>query len=601
MTDSQFKLYSVTLGSRASEYDKPISPVGSSGAQEGDVYDPDLELGTYGSKMPGHQVTSTVSACGTMKPAVSESQLLSIHGESHQKGKGQTQVDSSKDSDVTDAELVMLSQESGPFTPQFEDISDDEDEQKNEVTGILASKSSSSLLSRHQFNIPSISSTTTVASKHSRGDVSSSSDVGHDLGIGSAQISHITSASGHEHLCLAVTTQSDFSQRPTSNPSVSSKLDVRQDSPSSSTNVSNQVQTSWPKYVHEDKPNVCSQIGKTASSHGLIKSSSSSLCKNSSSSQPTKSSASPQMPSTLVHFKHDTKHSPTSTESIRLEHLGKEDQDSSLVKSESEIAHSPKTENVENRCKDTGKSNSKSETSHISPRLDRDSRDSRDSCDSRDSRESPKSDREGKHTGSPKVPPLKIIMPPKTTAQEKIPQCHQKAVSSRSGLPYVLNPTQEGEQTSTSTVTQSTASLDPTTTASEQHMTMSTLSEELASQCKELHEDNLTTGASVTSTVDTGIRRGRHRSTDKNRASGDKDSSDKDSHDGSHGKDGEGSRDSDISEDKESSHDSGSDKKDVHVEKRITRSAFRCQQQKEKEQHSGSGKSEFVARLLFLG
>lgn len=66
----------------------------------------------------------------------------------------------------------------------------------------------------------------------------------------------------------------------------------------------------------------------------------------------------------------------------------------------------------------------------------------------KDFKSSPKFDRDSKDSKpcSPKVPPLKIIIPPKTsTASSQDPES-AKVYTSKKSLPYVLNPTQEQQQ-----------------------------------------------------------------------------------------------------------------------------------------------------------
>ncbi|XP_074644585.1 uncharacterized protein LOC141901320 isoform X2 [Tubulanus polymorphus] len=80
----------------------------------------------------------------------------------------------------------------------------------------------------------------------------------------------------------------------------------------------------------------------------------------------------------------------------------------------------------------------KLERDRASPKSDSSSKNSPKS----DSRLSPKSDKESR-SSSPKVPPLKIIIPPKNPTSDD--GNNLKKVQAKPALPYVLNPTQEGD------------------------------------------------------------------------------------------------------------------------------------------------------------
>lgn len=76
----------------------------------------------------------------------------------------------------------------------------------------------------------------------------------------------------------------------------------------------------------------------------------------------------------------------------------------------------------------------------------------------KDQDNSPKSDRDSRESysrsTSPKVPPLKIIIPPKaSTSTASMESVFVKSHSSKHALPYVINPTQEQEAAATSSLT----------------------------------------------------------------------------------------------------------------------------------------------------
>ena len=120
--------YSVTLGTN--DYNQPVSPAYSSSSQESDLCDSQVTIPMFGSRRGGAtSMSNTHSQLNNSQVATADSTSGSP-GLLELPAKLKTDVQSDSAQSVPDSQMPTLSQESQPFSPAFEDISDAEESQK---------------------------------------------------------------------------------------------------------------------------------------------------------------------------------------------------------------------------------------------------------------------------------------------------------------------------------------------------------------------------------------------------------------------------------------------------------------------------------------
>ena len=522
---------------------------------------------------------------------------VTSQSESHStaKVKQEPGLQESSHAAVPDSQMPTLSQESGPFEPHFEDISDAEDSSEPIDVNMKPLVSHTS----HSPHIP-VSSQSAQSSGRlqptSRADVSSSSDTkqtsaslapGNSGAIMDAASNHPYSpkpsssggSTSHGQLsgvdstpALGMKTEREpllpskhrhtrESQAALSSETVTKHIKTEDDQDEraqfcdhGNTMLSVKIETPSPK---SDKFNKHSP--RTSNDKDVSATTSSGVAGRS------------MVIQEKDHFvvKAEFKDSDSIPTGVNIE------TDKSPVKAEREISRSPKvcekdgriTPSVDQKSPKSVKDNNKAQP----PKLDINRASPKPSDrDSRDSWDSPMSDK-GSRPPTPKVPPLKIIIPPKASSSVDKETHNLKTLLTKPALPYVINPTQEAE----GAVSSAAVNPDANTTSQASSRASSTISD----LDTEKGEDN------VSSTQgEVNLRSSRLRLMEKPELipEVDKETEDKESD--------ENDKQKDESKD---DGDKDSDKKEESVERRVTRSAFRSQQQQKQEKEplpqSGNG------------
>ena len=499
--DSPYKSYSVTLGTK--DRHGPYSPVGSSSSQDSDLYDPQLEITTYGSRRNLHSVMQRQSQAKSPLQNLPFGAAPSVEGMFHmvssnncvatdlpsmavsKKGKTDSTMDTSHSG--LDSQMPTLSQESGPFTPRFEDISDDEERDEpieSDAVKISSTPLSSVTTSASLANIPRSSSSgrnnsSVVCASDSLGHLSPAPGVfGVQLCISPHTTMHHDGAPTHavqtDHIA-----PSGASSMSTNSNFVTKQQDCKQRTKESHYNFHSHMPYTAPLPGNVTSklfpPVKCESQYVSHSSQSLIK------------TEPKSPVAYHNVDSNCSSQKDDLKVSPADCVQVKIEHEttsvkpGVRTPCLKQVKLEVEQdkhddSHSPKPEPSESNvklssyqwspsaktCKEGASPSSavrpclKMEVGDMSPKADRDS---------------PKSDTDSK-SSCPKVPPLKIIIPANTSASSVGSTQHLKTITSKPALPYVLRRPNENVAHSTSGIElgcvvthQTLAQLNPYTSA----------------------------------------------------------------------------------------------------------------------------------------
>ena len=540
--DHHYKSYSVTLA----DY-KPRSPVDSLSSQDSDLYDPHLEFTSYGSGRhsppnfhnhgaPGKAATSRVGG-------VTDSSELRASGDARTKGGSQSHARLAGEHKRDNQHMPTLSQESGPFEPHFEDISDTEADSVGDTTKTPLPSSSCSA----QQHIPTSSSRLSPNLCHigARNNVSSSNCEGGAAGERSPAPHSPPKQTVAPSPCSTVTStrQPDVGRRNESNTSPDNVGD------SSECSDARRADTSEVSPVHEGPPCTVPSASGEGDKMGPHRR------KGSGSGRTEDGETSCCEPSRSDHVR-STDHEPMSECNNALE-----------------------LPDLESKDGITSSSHDKSSDDLLPQSPEREHREILGFVEGRPL--------------SPKVPPLKIIMPPKATAVKAAPSSKVDVSKSKPSLPYVINPTQEAggsahANADDATVTADTVGEAETVSQVAPHATVSTTSE-VEPEVEAMDDDSKE--AAVTSTQDTVVmtRRGRHKNSEKVKcqvAEGETEKTVKDK-EGKEGKEG-----------------NKKDEEAVPSERRVTRAALRSQQQQQKEQHKDqkhTGKVIVVVNIVHHG
>ena len=546
-TDQNYKSYSVTLAT-GSEYDQPMSPVDSLSSQDSDLYDPHLDFTSYGSSRHSpaslhntNQVHNNTAfgKTGCRVSGVPNSNAMDSKSphtmDVGTKDDPPSRMDLAGPPTPDNQHMPTLPQESVPFVPQFEDISDTEvddmDSVGNTTKTPLSSCSSHSLAQQH---IPTSSSCRLSPDSFHigvRNNVSSTSCEGGAAGQRSPAPSSPPKQTVAPSPCSTVTS-TRLPEANRQNESLISLDSVDGGSEHSCSDV-RQADTSVVSPTHECPPSTAPTTTDAGDETGSRrrKGSGSSRIGDSEKSccEPAKSDDHVSVRS----IEHESVRSSQCDSALELPDLENKDctGSSSHTKSDDDVPQSPKM-------------------------ADREHREILGFVDGRPS--------------SPKVPPLKIIMPPKTTATSVKAAPSSKVEMSKHTLPYVLNPTQEGGGGGAHVNSEEGAAA----TAAEEAQSIcqvapqvSTTSEaEPAAETKPAEEGNkeATVTSSLQDTVAHTTRRGRHKNSEKVKC---------------HPMENEIEK---TGKEKEE----GKKKEDepVTTERRLTRAALRSQQQQQQQQ-----------------
>ena len=519
--DHHYKSYSVTLAD-----DKPMSPVDSLSSQDSDLYDPHLDFTSYGSSRHSpsnfHQVHNHVAlgkAAVRVGGGVTDGSELRASADAGTKDASQSHARLAGEHTRDDKHMPTLSHESGPFVPQFEDISDTEVDSVGDTT--KAPQSSSSCQSSSQQHIPASSSRVSPNLCHigARNNVSSSNCEGGAASERSPAPHSPPKQTVAPSPCSNVTStrQPHIGRRSESNTSPAGD--------SSECSDVRQADTSEVSSIHEGPPCTVPTTSGEGDKIGPHRR------KGSGSGRTDDTETLCCEPSRSDHMSvrstdHEPTRSPQCDDTLELPDLESKDgiTSSSHNKPSDDLPQSP---------------------------ADREHREILGFVEGRPL--------------SPKVPPLKIIMPPKATAVKAAPS--SKVDVSKHPLPYVLNPTQEaGGSADDGSIIADAVDEAPTVSQVAPHATVSTTSE-VEPETEAMDESSKETA--VTSTQDTVhmTRRGRHKNSEKVKPQV-----------------AEGDGEKTVKE-KEGKEGSKKEEEPVPSERRVTRAALRSQQQQQKEQH----------------
>ncbi len=498
--ETSYKAYSVVIPTdklKPSNLNPPLSPADSTSSQDSDLYDPKLDV-------PSSSQTDSVKDTKQKPPTPVQGADKNTNPHLSKMDKN---ADSTVDGKVGEKKVTDPGREGG-FS-QFEDISDDEnskDGRKEEPMDVDSTTgvSSSSAVSSHSGISPTpsrnIQQQSYMSGSHIPGgpETTSTSHTGHSS----------TSSTAPRRPIYAAHSQTRLSGDATSNPQHGSVTHSSLTSLSSSTSTtSSKCAAPHPGSSDTHKQHVPSYTSSTSSSQHAT---------SASLSDKEKLRLDKQRESQLIYQFDDDEFSDKeeSKSSLRPEkHIPKATsdvnaRDSKLSPKPEKEYKSPKTsadrlspkygdsklqgQKLEKEQRVIGKA--ERDTSKISPKLegklsprpDREQRhspkpdtgkllsnrpDSTSPDNSNSSGVPTKSekdrvlDAENGRSGSPKVPPLKIIIPPKTTAPAASTGESLKSLLMKPALPYVLNPTQDGAGTGDVCSTSATSSNTITTSS----------------------------------------------------------------------------------------------------------------------------------------
>ena len=546
-TSTDYKSYSVTLAT-GSEYDAPVSPGDSLSSQDSDLYDPHLDFPSYGgsrhspASLHPASVVYNNTAVGKATCRVGVGVVTGSNATdtklSHAMDVG-TKDDRPSHTDLTgpptpdNQRMPTLSQESGPFVPQFEDISDTEADNLDGAGNTAKTPSSSSPHSLAQQHIPTSSSCRLSPDSFPvgmRNNVSSTSCEGGAAGQRSPAPSSPPKQTVAPSPCNTVTStrlpdagrQNEplTSLDSTGGGSEHSCSDVRQadTSVTSPTPTQECVPSAVPMATDAgDEAVSCRRKGSASSRTGDCETT---CCE------------------------------PAKCEDPAVVRLTEQESSSRSPQCDA-VAELPQLEDTDCHTK------SPDDTPQSPKSAEREHREILGFIDGRPS--------------SPKVPPLKIIMPPKTTAASVKAAPSSKVELSKHTLPYVLNPTQEGGA-STHVTGEDGAAPAPTddTEAVPQVAPVSTTSEaEPAAAEEAVEEESKEPVVTSTDTVPHTTRRGRHKNSEKVKCHA-------------------GETDSEKGKEKEKEV-SKKEEEPVTTERRLTRAALRSQQQQQQKESKSGG------------
>ena len=544
-TSTDYKSYSVTLAT-GSEYDQPVSPGDSLSSQDSDLYDPHLDFPSYGSSRhspaslhPANAVyNNTALGKATCRVGVVTGSNATDSKLSHTMDVGMKE-DRPSHTDLSglptpdNQRMPTLSQESGPFVPQFEDISDTEADNLDSAGNTAKTPSSSSPHSLAQQHIPTSSSCRLSPDSFPvgmRNNVSSTSCEGGAAGQKSPAPSSPPKQTVAPSPCNTVTStrlpEAGRQNEPlpslesTSGGSEHSCSDVRQ----ADTSVRSPSQECSPSAAP-----MATDAGDEAVS-----------CRRKGSA----SSRTGDCETTCCEPAESEDHAPVrSTEHESSSRSPQCDGTPELPQLEGSDCHTKSTDDAPQSPKSA----------------EREHREILGFIDGRPS--------------SPKVPPLKIIMPPKTTAASVKAAPSSKVEMSKHTLPYVLNPTQEGGASAHVNSEEGAAAVaaDETEAVSQVAPVSTTSEAEPAGAEEAVEEESKEAAVTSTDTVPHTTRRGRHKNSEKVKCHPAETDNEK------------------TTKEKEVKEVTKKEEEPVTTERRLTRAALRSQQQQQQQKESKSG------------
>ncbi len=477
--ETSYKAYSVIVPTdklKPSNLNPPLSPADSTSSQDSDLYDPKLDVPRSGSRADSIKDTKQKPLAPVLGPDKNTNEQLS---------KMDKNVDSTLDGKDNEQKVMDPTRE-GSFS-QFEDISDDENgkdgrkEEPMDVDSTTGVSSSSAVSSRTGIS-PTPSRNTQQQSYMSASHIPS----GQETTSVTHTVHSSTSNTTPRRPIYATHSQARLSGETASNPQHSSVTHSSLTSLSSSTyTTSSKCAAPHPASSDSHKQHTPSYASSTSASQHTASASLSDkerlrLDKQRESQliyqfdddefsdkEESKSSLRPEkhIPKAMSEVTaRDSKLSPkpekeykfTKTSADRLspkygdsklqgsklekEHraIGKQERDTSKIspKLEGKLSPRPDREQRHSPKLETGK-----------PLVSRPDSTSPDNSNSSGILSKLEKDRglesENGRSGSPKVPPLKIIIPPKTTAPAASTGESLKSLLMKPALPYVLNPTQD--------------------------------------------------------------------------------------------------------------------------------------------------------------